>query len=80
VHSRGKGLLSKDLTSEIFSTLKKNDLRKGASLMVDYKGKTYPVIFEAFAGNKDLLAKCLASNPGSLSGGGGEQLLALGLF
>ena len=39
-----------DVVSENFESLKKNDLQKGASLMADYKGKTYPVIFEAFAG------------------------------
>ena len=40
----------KDLTSENFEPMKKSQLRKGAPLMADYKGKTYPVIFEAFAG------------------------------
>ena len=41
--------------------------------MADYKGKTYPVIFEAFAGNKHLLAKCFPSNllRSFLRGGGG---------
>ena len=72
---QGKRLVvkMKDLTLETFEPLKKNDLRKGASLMADYKGKTYPVIFEAFAGNKHLLAKCLPSHPGSLLGGGGGR-------
>lgn len=40
----------KDLTSENCELIKKSQLCKGASLMADYKGKTYPVIFEAFAG------------------------------
>ena len=40
----------KDLSSEDLGPLKKNDLKKGASLMADYKGKSYPVHFEAFAG------------------------------
>ena len=40
----------KDLMSENCEPIKKSQLRKGASLMADYKGKTYPVIFEAFAG------------------------------
>ena len=44
----------KDLTTEQFSPLRKSDLKAGVSLMADFKGKTYPVIFEGFAG-EDLL-------------------------
>lgn len=47
----------KDLTTEEFSPVRKCDLKAGASLMADFKGKTYPVIFQAFAGENLL---CIA--------------------
>lgn len=40
----------KDLTSETSDPLRKTDLKKGASLLAEYKGKSYPVLFESFAG------------------------------
>ena len=48
----------KDLTSENLEPLKKSDLRKGTSLIADYKGKSYPVIFEAFAGKYYTSVNC----------------------
>ena len=39
-----------DLSSESLGPLRKSDLKNGASLMAEYKGKSYPVLFEAFAG------------------------------
>lgn len=36
--------------TEELSPLRKGDLKAGESLMADFKGKTYPVIFEALAG------------------------------
>ena len=47
----------KDLTSENFEPIKKSQLRKGVPLMADYKGKTYPVIFEAFPGKYQISVK-----------------------
>lgn len=40
----------KDLTTESLDPLRKADLKKGASLLADYKGKAYPVLLESFAG------------------------------
>ena len=49
---QGKKLVvkMKDLTTESLDPLRKADLKKGASLLADYKGKAYPVLFESFAG------------------------------
>ena len=40
----------KDLTTETSDPLRKTNLKKGASLLAEYKGKSYPVLFESFAG------------------------------
>ena len=48
----------KDLTSENLEPIRKSHLRKGTSLMADYKGKTYPVIFETFTGKECIRKLC----------------------
>ena len=45
----------KNLSPESFEPLKRTDLKAGASLMADVRGKPYPVTFEAFAGENLVL-------------------------
>ena len=47
---QGKRLIvkMKDLSTGTLDP--KTDLKKGASLLAEYKGKSYPVLFESFAG------------------------------
>ena len=40
----------KDLSTGTLDPLRKMDLKEGASLLAEYKGKSYPVLFEWFAG------------------------------
>ena len=49
---QGKRLIvkMKDLSTGTLDPLRKTDLKKGASLLAEYKGKSYPVLFESFAG------------------------------
>lgn len=54
---QGKRLIvkMKDLSTETMEPLRKADFKKGASLLAEYKGKSYPVLFESFAGKHRVL-------------------------